>query len=520
MSLRKNVANFLSGGAVIQAQRTRIEMRMQLRRERIRARYEAAYWNTARSYLPSYIQSAREDINTLSRQEILRRTRYFEKNNAVMDKVLDVKDVNVIGSGIRPAPAAKDTDWGKRALEWWNEWIEVADITTLSSYYKLQSISYRAQNVDGDNFFRKCFSPAGRPALDVIGAHRCGTGGVDIGAIERSGFKVVDGVIIDLQFKIPRAYLIADDFDGSKVQAYPASEIIPVWNRRRAGQYRGLTLFHAGILDIHDLDDLQKYEMRAAKDAASISRIIKTQAGAVTPDGNAIGASLTALPNADPATRVAYYKQALGGEVLVPQVGDEITQFESKRPSAATTGFWDRLDAKFAQGSGISYPALVDYRVASLGGATLRACLESDNRRFELETIDQARAAQKVWEFAIGWAIAHGEVPKNPDWNKVRWHPPRRTTVDVGNDSAARLEELKAGRTTYQDEYGETGEDWRERLDQRAQEEAYIDELAAKYKIPRQLIASFAMERLAGQAPDAVGPTPAPGEGGGKGETQ
>jgi hypothetical protein len=90
----------------------------------------------------------------------------------------------------------------------------------------------------------------------------------------------------------------------------------------------------------------------------------------------------------------------------------------------------------------------------------------------------------------------------------------------VGNDSAARLEELKAGRTTYQDEYGETGEDWRERLDQRAQEEAYIDELAAKYKIPRQLIASFAMERLAGQAPDAVGPTPAPGEGGGKGETQ
>lgn len=500
MNKREKVLDFLSGGSLT----------------RIKARYEAAYWSTSRSYLPAYTQGARQDMDSMSRSEILRRVRYFEKNNAVLDKVLDIKDVNVVGSGIRPSPAAKDTDWGKLATEWWLEWIEQADSTSLSSYYKLQSIAYRAQNVDGDVFFQKKMSEAGRPAVDVIEAHRVGTAGVDIQQLEGNGFRVVDGVIIDRKFKVPRAYIVADDFDGGIVNVVPASEMVSVWNRQRAGQYRGMTLFHAGVLDIHDLDDLQKYEMRAAKDAAAISRIIKSQAGGTTVEGEGIGSSLTQTNTTSPAEREAYYKQALGGEVIIAQAGDEMSQFESKRPSAAMTGFWDRLDNKFAQASGISYAALVDYR-GNWGGATLRACLESDNRRFELETIDQSRAAQQIWEFAVGWAIQAGEVPHNPEWRKVRWHPPRRTTVDVGNDSAARLEELKAGRTTYQDEYGETGEDWRERLDQRAQEEAYLHELADKYGVEKAEIASFAQERLAGMAPDSTGTAPAvPGKGTGE----
>lgn len=495
MSIRAKLFNFVAGKEIAA----------------IKARYEAAYWNQSRSYLPGFIQSAREDISALPRQEILRRVRYFEKNNSVMDKVLDIKDVNVVGSGIRPSPLASDTEWGKKARAWWDEWVENADVTTLSSYYKLQSIAYRAQNIDGDVFFQLKFSQQGRPVVDVVEAHRCGTGGIDLRDIESSGFRCIDGVIVDRQYKIPSAYLIADDFDASDVRAIPASQIVPVWNRKRGGQYRGLTLFHSGILDIHDLDDLQKYEMRACKDAASISRIIKTQASGVTMDGETIGAPLVQGQNTDPTQRAAYYRQAIGGEVLIPQAGDEITQFESKRPSAAMTGFWDRLDNKFAQGSGISYAALVDYR-GNWGGATLRACLESDNRRYELETIDQSRAATRIWQFAIGWAIAHGEVPTNADFNKVRWHPPRRTTVDVGNDSAARLEELKAGRTTYQDEYGECGEDWRERLDQRAQEEAFLHDLAKKYGVEKAEIASFAQERLAGLAPDSAGAMPQNGK--------
>jgi capsid protein len=253
--------------------------------------------------------------------------------------------------------------------------------------------------------------------------------------------------------------------------------------------------------------------MRKSKDIASIAKFIKTAAAGANLDGNAImgGGMLTAAPAGQNNAQLDYYRKTLGGETIIGQPGEEVDLLESKSPSAEIVGLWDRLDIKIVQGSGISYAALCDYR-GNWGGATLRAVLQSDNRTYELETIGQAKASQAVWEYVIGWAIAHGELKPSPDWRKVRWHPPRRTTVDVGNDSAARLEELKGGLTTFEEQYGETGEDWKERLDQRAREEAYIEELAKKYGIPRQLISSFAQERLAGTAPDAVGGTPAAGQ--------
>lgn len=465
---------------------------------KIQARYEAAYWNNSRSYLPGFIQSAREDISALPRQEILRRVRYFEKNSGVLLKILRCLDVNVIGSGITPTPSGPDIEWNKSALEWWDEWVPCADVTEQSDYYKLQSIAFRAQNVDGDSFKRHVLNANGRPAIDIIEAHRCGTGTVNTQDVEARGFKVIDGVILD-SYRRPVAYLIADDFMGGHVETVGASKIVKHFSRKRAGQYRGISIMHAGILTLHDLDDLQKYEMRAAKDAASKANIFETPAGAVSQE-EAIGASLSPAQNTDPTQRLAMYRQAIAGETLVLQPGEKMTQFESNRPSAATSGYWDRLDEAVVRASGVSYAALCDYR-GNWGGATLRAVVTSDNRTYELETIEQARAAQRDWEFAIGWAIQSGELKPNPCWNKVRWHPPRRATVDIGNDSKAMISELQGGLRTYETCYGENGEDWKERLTQRAVEEKFINDLADQYGVDRQYIVSFAQERMTAAMP-------------------
>ena len=509
MTRREKLFNLLSGGA--------IEKGVKKATVEIAARYDAAFWSAARSYLPAFIQSASNDINAMSRSEILRRTRYFEKNSGVFLKILRCLDVNVIGSGIAPTPTSANTVWRAKALAWWNEWIEQADKTEQSNYYKLQSIGYRAQNVDGDAFQHLTTNAAGRPAIDIIEGHRVGTVGVDTRVYESMGFNVVDGVVLDKNRR-PVAYLVADEFDQSTVTSIPASQIVKLFNRKRSGQYRGISIMHAAIIDLHDSDDLQKYEMRAAKDAASISKTIETAAGGVTLDGSSIGASLTNANLTDPTARAAYYKQALGAETIVTNPGDKIQQFESKRPSAAMSGFWEKLDKKVVQGAGISYAALVDYE-GNWGGATLRACAQSDSRTYELETQDQARAAQRVWEYVIGWAITHGELPPDAEWNKVRWHPPVRATVDVGNDSNAMIQELKGGMRTYESIYGERGDDWRDRLEQRAKEEQFIDEMAAKYKVPREFIASFAQERMVlGPDGKAAAPTGGAQSTGGEGQ--
>ena len=471
-------------------------------------------WNEKRSYLPGFIQSAREDINSMSRLEILRCTRYFEKNSGVLLKVLRCLDVNVVGTGITPTPCSKNTEWGKSALDWWDEWATVADVTEQSDVYKLQSIGYRARNIDGDAFIELTTSAAGRPAIDIIEGHRIGNAGIVAADMESKGYKVIDGVVIDAKRR-PVAYIITDEFTGKFERMVPASRMVKLFNRKRSGQYRGISVLHAAILTLHHLDDLQNYEMDAAKDAASKANIFKTPAGAVSAE-EVIGAEVNSgSSSADLSARQAQYRKALSGETLVLQPGEEMSQFESKRPSAAMTGFWDKLDEKIVQGAGISYAALIDYR-GNWGGATLRAVVQSDNRTYELETIEEAKGWQKVWDYVIGWAIQNRELKPDAEWRKVRWHRPRGATVDVGNDSAAMLNELKAGARTYETIYGESGEDWRERIEQRAKEEAFIQELAQKYNIERSSIASFAQQSLSGIAPGAEEPPTSKPKGGEK----
>jgi capsid protein len=475
----------------------------------IQARYEAAYWNLSRSYLPGYIQGAREDIDSMSRAEILRRVRYFEKNSNVMQKALSILSVNVIGTGINPTPATSDETWNDAACEWWKKWCEVADVTGASSLYELQDIVYRGQNIDGDHAVELTLNEFGRPAINLIESHRITSAGLDPKVISAQGFRATDGVIIGPSGK-PLAYTIQNEFDQRSVAVIPASKLVLFYTKRRASQYRGISLFHSAILDLHDLDDLQKFEMKAAKDAASISKVVQTAAGAATVDGVGIGRSLQAIPAVSPTQKSEYYRSAIGGETIHTLPGDKYDQYTSERPSAATTGFWDKLENKFVQGSGLSYAALVDYR-GNWGGATLRAAVTSDNRLFSLRTNEQARKWQRVWEYAIEWAMQHNELPFNPEFRNVRWHPPRRTTVDIGNESAATLNELKGGIRTYETIYGEAGDDWRERLEQRAVEEQFIDELAAKYKVDRYLIASFAQERMTTVGPDNADTTGMPG---------
>lgn len=476
----------------------------------VRARFEAAYWGGGRSYLPGFIQSASQDNDTLSRQEILRRVRYFEKNSETLGKALEVMGVNVIGTGIRPTPATGSESWNKAACEWWANWVEVADITGTASLYEMQDIVFRGELVDGDQGVETTFNEFGRPALNLIEGHRITSLGVDQQKLEIDGYRIVDGVIVGRQGK-PLAYTVTDEFGGKGVAVIEASRLVLFFRKRRANQYRGMTAFHAGVMTLHDLDDLQRYEMRAAKDAASISRLVKTAAGAATVDGIGIGRSLTPA-TAQTGDRAEYYAKALGGEVKHLLPGDEVQQYKNDRPSAATSGFWDRLENKFVQGIGLSYAALCDYR-GNWGGATLRAAVTSDNRMFALRTAEQARKWQRIWEFAIGWAMKAGELPFNADFRSVRWHPPRRTTVDIGHESDARLKELQGGLNTYEGIYGEAGDDWRERLRQRAIEEREISDLAEEFDIPRELIASFAQERV---TVTAQGTDPEAGDGAGE----
>jgi capsid protein len=218
------------------------------------------------------------------------------------------------------------------------------------------------------------------------------------------------------------------------------------------------------VADILDLQELQSLEMSAAKDAAHTSKVIKTEQGELTAqqvigDYNASTDSETAK----------HYQEVLGANSVVLRPGDTFEQFASSRPSVAVQSFWDHVGKRIAAGMGLPLEILI---MSSLQGTMTRAALDMANGYFRCRSANLAEACGRVWEYVIGNSVA---LRRNRpgDWRKIRYTPPRAINVDVGRNSAALINEWRVGFRTLENISAEMGLDWREIIDQRAEEASY-----------------------------------------------
>jgi capsid protein len=161
------------------------------RREKITARYEAGVTFTPdRSWLPAYVQGADQDIEH-DRLEMVRKARYFEKNSALVQKILDLIETNVVGAGINPTPMAEGDEWCAKALVQWDEWCRFADVGSRQHFYSVQALLARAQAVDGEVFVELLMEGA-RPRIRLWETHQIED--IAIGSFGRvEGYWVTDG---------------------------------------------------------------------------------------------------------------------------------------------------------------------------------------------------------------------------------------------------------------------------------------------------------------------------------------
>lgn len=504
------------------------------------ARYEAGQtWSRNRSWLQAYVQDARQDISPGERIEMVRKSRYFERNNATMQKILDLIEVNVVGTGIHATPSADDPDaekwtpdkleeWNRKALARWTEWCKYADLTSRQSFESLQALIVRAQAVDGEIFVWLTYGDPDQqgnqfPRIQLIEGHRVTDAKLPANW-EREGYTLFDGILFDARGR-PAFYVVANDFDAfttdkrGTVAIIPAEQIVHVYEPSRTSQPRGIPLFHSCLHDLHDLDDLQQYEMLASKDAASRANIIKTASGEIADqDGRIIGETEEVTDsNGQIQERITYYNSTIPGNTVVLKHGDDFEQSTALRPTAAQQEFWRELMRKVCRGVGISYAAVVDYE-GGWSGPALRGALTADNRFYDVRTHTVTSAFDRIYEHVIAQDVKPGGAlfPAPRNWKKVTWQSPRRSTIDIGRESAAILNELRVGLRTFRDVCGETGLDWRDVLTQRLAEQAFILKTAKKLKLPAGVVLAMlgaapntnvfgekAAEAIDGPKPDA-----------------
>jgi hypothetical protein len=182
------------------------------------------------------------------------------------------------------------------------------------------------------------------------------------------------------------------------------------------------------------------------------------------------------------AQRTQYVKQIIGGRTFYMKPGESVEQFMNNRPTVATSGYWDVLAFKVCAGAGISKLLAQAY---SMQGTTVRSTLEVDDKFFRAHSKMLFPHFQDVWEYVTDWGIRNDISISDPpvDWRKTKKRPPCSVNVDIGRNSAALIRELEAGITTFEEVFGEKGEDWEEQLEQGAIESNFINKLRAQYSL-------------------------------------
>lgn len=458
----------------------------------LNVRHAAAHYSTARTRIFGTPQDGKLDIASCDRLTLVNQSRHWELNSPIAAKLGNIFEQYTVGEdGLPVSPATSSADFNRDALAYWQESEQYLDVGSLQGFRNLQAVTAWRWFFDGDVFWVKTRGETGFPRLQLIESHRVATPD-DL----RKRDDIIDGVQVDPRTGRPVAYYIADGADAKSFRRIEAAFIIPVQEHTRARMHRSLPFLAPSLNDLQDLHELQHFEMLAAKDAAEITNVIYNQIGEAPQDG------LSRTRFSDNVTlntgtnvteeRSEYYQSKVGGRSVYLQIGDKLEQFKSDRPSVVSQQFWDYLTSKICAGCGISKLLVYPW---SMQGTVTRADLDSQAAFFRARSAVMISAVRQAYEYVIGMGISSGRIKNAPkDWKKCSIRPPRNVNVDVGRNSSAAIAELKAGGKTFQDWYGELGMNWREKLAQRAEEAAFLQQLATENGINAHQISDIAPE--------------------------
>jgi capsid protein len=412
----------------------------------------------------------RRDLTPYDRLTMVRKCRWAERNSGIFKQILADICLYTVGDGIKPQSHASTPEMQERYEAYFAEKAKRIDITNRFSFYQAQSILLRGMIRDGDSFAAKVRNGAGEAKLQLMEAHRVG---------DPLEGKVPEGMHDGIQFGPFGEYIAVNIYrsDGSSRQIL-AQSMMMVVDQEYASGARGVPLLQHSINSIQDEMEILALEKQAVKDNGDITRIIKKQGGVIDGDmanelGNATG-SYSNLAN------------TMGGKVIALEPGESMDSFQSNRPNATFTGFLSALERDISMGV-LPYEFVSDS--SKLGGATVRLITAKAGRVFsKYQSIVIENFCVPTWGYIIGQGIAAGEIPDDPDWNRVSWTTPKSVTVDAGREAANDRADVEMGLLSMSELYAQRGLDFRTEMSKRASDMVHIKDLAEQYGIPFELL--------------------------------
>lgn len=446
--------------------------------------YNAAKVNRLQPWIP--VNSSPEQTDGPHRDLLKARARDLERNSDMAEAAISAITRNVVGTGIKPQAKVRNGDGSfneavnDRLEELWEIWAraENCDITRLSTFYELQEIMLRRRIVDGEVFCKKVTDKSSAIPFRVQGVE---SDLLDSTLVKSTNSKnpVVSGVEVDEFFR-PLAYWFQrstpDGFISLESQRIPADQVIHLFKKTRFNQIRGVSELARVIPRMKETGEYLDAELVAAKIAASFALFVKKN----TP-GGVMGRNIEVKDG----KRVEHIAP---GMIEYLQPGEDIATASPARGATTVKDFIEIETRLTGAGMGLSYESISRDMSKTNYSSARQNHLEDRKTWQPMQEYLVNHFCQPIWEEFVKACVLGGLIDLPGYWQEPEkyhecyWIAPGWTWIDPLKDVKASREELDAGLNTLQEICAERGLDWQEVMEQRAREQAYMEELGLSKK--------------------------------------
>ena len=127
--------------------------------------YEGANFSNRRGFVPGVTAPTdnKLELHPYARRELVRRSRYLNKNSGFAREVVADMAMYSIGDGIWPQAQSSNHDWNRKAEQYFNQWGRLCDLTNRFHSPNARHWSAGAWTWTANISWRKCGTASSNP---------------------------------------------------------------------------------------------------------------------------------------------------------------------------------------------------------------------------------------------------------------------------------------------------------------------------------------------------------------------
>lgn len=434
------------------------------------------------------VSDQRKEVTSATRTAMMAKSRWAVRNSSIYKQCADEAVLISVGDGLTAQSLAKNPKTAIAHQDYFRDWSVRCDLTRRYNLGQIQTMWMLGAIVDGDSWGILTNDPkTDTPAIQILEAHRVGSPRAEYND------KNVDGAYLGAFGEITGWNVYTDD--AAKDRFIPSSAMLQIMEFERPSAVRGYPVLQSSLNSVQDHLEVFSLEVRAARDSADHTLILKKQGGVLQDDPAAKFSG-----DANSCEKIA---SQMGGKMLVVDTNEDLTQLAQTRPSAAWMGMMTAIERDIVRL--LPYEYMVTPGV--LGGSSVRLVAGRISRwasKWQSILID---SLDRVYDYVIADGIAKGKIPDDPDFNRKTWITPRDVTIDAGREAAQDRADLMAGLTTASAILGKKGTTHEEVVATRVREMVRTVEACKAAGLPLWMLYQSAFNWLQqGQANDQISP--------------